>query len=388
MRRLFVLVPLVALVSAVSGCDNTVTGPPQVGAPTSLIYELEPSGDPVLPAGLLLRWDGVPQASLQVYRVYSRPNANSVFALRGATTSTTFHDRGQPDLEYYVVAVDLNGLEGAPSNTVSVDERLRLESPDWLETVTLNGAIYVAWADNPYETAPDGFKWYRVYSSPYDLDANECGAWSLEGTTIAPEFLAGVLPNGVPWCFGVSAISIEGWESLWSDIWADTPRPDARNVVVWADEADATRSGFRFFLDGNGDGTAQTSELGLVRDGGLAGNDFRVTRDVNGDFFLDPVRTGTSVALYGSAPIADLTSIDVAPTAGYGTTAIQALPMWGYVFEMDGGDGFARFGALRVTHVGQDWMIFDWSYQTDPGNPELSVGAGLHVADGGIVVKR
>jgi hypothetical protein len=40
---------------------------------------------------------------------------------------------------------------------------------------------------------------------------------------------------------------------------------------------------------------------------------------------------------------------------------------------MDGGDGFLRYGAVRVTHVGQTFLIFDWAYQTDPGNPELLV---------------
>ena len=49
------------------------------------------------------------------------------------------------------------------------------------------------------------------------------------------------------------------------------------------------------------------------------------------------------------------------------------MPGFGYVFEMDGGDGFKRYGALRVTHVGQDFLIVDWAFQTDPGNPELLV---------------
>ena len=34
-------------------------------------------------------------------------------------------------------------------------------------------------------------------------------------------------------------------------------------------------------------------------------------------------------------------------------------------------DGFLRYGALRATHVGRDFAIVDWSYQTDPGNPQL-----------------
>ena len=52
-------------------------------------------------------------------------------------------------------------------------------------------------------------------------------------------------------------------------------------------------------------------------------------------------------------------------------SAAEAVPGWGYVFQMNGGDGFARYGAVRVTHVGQDYLILDWAYQTDPGNPEL-----------------
>jgi hypothetical protein len=43
------------------------------------------------------------------------------------------------------------------------------------------------------------------------------------------------------------------------------------------------------------------------------------------------------------------------------------------VFETDGGDGFIRYGAVRVTHVGQSFLILDWAFQTDRGNPELLV---------------
>jgi len=43
----------------------------------------------------------------------------------------------------------------------------------------------------------------------------------------------------------------------------------------------------------------------------------------------------------------------------------------GYVWEVPG-QPFVRFGALRVTHAGQDLLILDWAFQPDPGNPELS----------------
>ena len=352
------------------GCSETTVVVP-VETPTNLIYELEPSGDPAEPAGLLLRWDGVTPENVSVYRVYSSADPASGFGLRGETTSLTFHDVGRPDLEYFVAAVSIDGFEGPPSTSVIIDERLRLEDPSWLFGTSLNAAVHLAWADNAFATAPNGFKQYRVYSSPFSHSSGDCEGWSLEGTTVAPEFLVGVLPNGVPRCFGVSAESIEGWESLWAPVWLDTPRPDARNIVVFADDVDVNLSGFRFFDDRNADGTAQFDELGIVMAGNRSDIDFRLTRDGNLNFFIEPVRTGTMVRAYDSDPVSDITAIDIAPEGGYSRLSVEAVPQFGYVFEMDGGDQFARFGGLRVTHVGREYAIFDWSYQTDPGNPEL-----------------
>jgi hypothetical protein len=358
--------------------------------PQSLFYELQPSGD-LDPAGLLLIWEDILDPNLMVYRVYSRPDPAVEFGLRGETTSSTFHDRGIPDLEYFVAGVDVGGLEGAPSNIVVVDERLRLDSPTWISGTSLNGAIYLSWDDSPFANEPNGFKQYRVYSAlaVLDLAGYVCDeTWGLEGTTLAPEFVVAALPNGLSRCFGVSAESIEGWESLWSPIWGDTPRPDVRNQLLSALDVDLATSGFRFWLDSNGDGVAVEGELGLVLPGNQTNLDFRVTRDASG-MWIEPIRANTRVRDYTGAPIDDLTSIDIAPAFGYTNVARLAEVGHGYVFEMNEGDGFFRYGALRVTHVGSDVMIFDWSYQTDPGNPELSVGAGIYTAGGrGAVVKR
>ena len=368
----------------VAACDRVVE--PVIEAPANLTYMLEPSGDPEAPAGLILSWDPVLNARLAVYRVYSRGQDGAEYDLRGETTSTTFHDAGVPDLDYYVVAVDRDGNEGAPSEAVRVDERLRLPNPAWLRSITLDGAIHLYWSDNPFQSTPDGFKQYRVYSASYTIGDPECGqVWTLEGTTVSPEFLASALTNGVSRCFSISAESLEGWESLWSEVIADTPRPDARNVLIFPFQADPDQSGFRFFQDANGDGKAGALELGIVAAGDNPNVDFWVDRDVSGDLWISPVRAGTEVALYGTAPVADLTSIDVAPVGGYARSAIQAVPGYGYVFRMSGGDGFARFGALRVTHASSQYVIFDWSYQTDPGNPELAVRGGLPAFEGIVV---
>jgi hypothetical protein len=99
-----------------------------------------------------------------------------------------------------------------------------------------------------------------------------------------------------------------------------------------------------------------------------------VDRDGVGDLYLTPVRVGTGVEYYDeNNPVEDLTSIDFAADRTYRTSGILAIPGYGYVFEMNGGDGFKRYGAVRVSHVGRDFLILDWAYQTDPGNPELLV---------------
>jgi hypothetical protein len=253
------------------------------------------------------------------------------------------------------------------------------EAPTSLSSTSLDGAIALVWSDNPFQNDPDIFANYRVYSTSFDIDTGDCGSeFAVEGTTVAPEFLAAALANGVPRCFAVTAVSVDGLESDQSPLRGDTPRFDSRNIVLSAAPVTANNSGFRFWDDLNGNGSVELDELGLVRSAGSPDIDFFVDRDGAGDLFLTPVRPGTGVEYYDeSNPVQDLTSIDFAPDlsgeGGYRTSAIEAVPGFGYVFEMDGGDDFPRYGAVRVQHVGATFLILDWAYQPDPGNPELIV---------------
>lgn len=374
-----------AAVLTLAACDTYTTdigGPPvDILPPATLYYQVEPIGTGTMPSGLLLSWPDDGDPNLAVWHVYSRGSTSDPFGLRGSTTSNSFHDNGPPDLQYYVTAEDLYGYESLPSPTVTIDERLALPAPATLFSVSLDGAIALSWADNAHAASPARFADYRIYSAAYDLDTDLCDvAWYLEGTTVAPEFIAGALPNGQPRCFAVTAVSREGYESLWSPIRADTPRPDARNIVLYAAELTLGQSGFRYWRDLNTDLVVQPGELGLIGPGNSPDIDFVVERNGVGGLRFRPVRVGTGVEFYGSGPIGDLTEIDWAPNQNYSPTPIDARVGWGYVFQMSAGDAFARYGALRVSHVGQDFVILDWSYQTDPGNPELIQGGGVRTA--------
>lgn len=255
--------------------------------------------------------------------------------------------------------------------------------PAELISTTLDEAVALTWTDNAYTSDPANFQNYRVYATSYDFDNDLCGTtWGLEGTTVAPEFVVGALTNGVSRCFAVTAVSLDGAESARSPVRPDTPRPDARNELIFARQVQDAGSGFRFWDDLDGDRQAQINELGLVGLGSAGDIDFSVERDGSGSLYLTPVRAGTGVELYSDLLVEDLTGIDFAPCfqapgasdcQRYSSAPIRASPGSGYVFETDGGDGFLRYAAVRVTHVGRDFLIFDWALQTDPGNPELLV---------------
>src|SRR3989475_9409084 len=102
MRVLLSLMLLLAV-----GCQPSVIGPGggAPSTPANLTYQLEPSGDPSRPLGILLIWDDVTDANLASYRVYSRSSSSGSYGLRGETSSNTFHDNGVPHLQYYVTAV-------------------------------------------------------------------------------------------------------------------------------------------------------------------------------------------------------------------------------------------------------------------------------------------
>jgi hypothetical protein len=242
-----------------------------------------------------------------------------------------------------------------------------LETPESLVSVSLNTAIQLSWSPNARLDAPDRFEHYAIYSTSYDLDRQVCddAGWGLEGTSVSEDFVVSGLTNGASLCFAVSSVSLNGNESDVSAYRYDTPRFDSRNVLVSTAQSHLSASGFRFQFP-------SSSQLGQVVAGDRSDIDFRVDRHGDGSIWLTTVRGGTSVVLYSEDPVEDLTSIDVAPIDGFFEGAIEAIPGFAYVFQTNLSDGL-HYGAVRITHTGSDYVILDWAYQTDFGNPELRI---------------
>jgi hypothetical protein len=339
---------------------------PQVDpeAPTDLVFQLAPSGDPNVPLGILLSWEPPSNGRAAVFDVYGRSSGGG-WLRRATTTSLTFHDAGVPQQQYYVVAFDGEGREMGRTPTLVVDLTVRLPAPAGLTSTTLNHAIHLRWDDNAVDSDIATFDYYRVYSSSYSAAKGVCEApWYFEGSTVSDAFLVGNLPNGQTRCFAVSAISIDGHESTWSNARQDTPRSDAKTVLVYVAETKPDSAAFLF-----NDETPK--RLGVIAPVSRADADFRVSRDPDGTVWITPARVGSVMRLYQDASIAELTEIDRAPLTGYSAAGIAVLPGDGYVFQLQETDGM-HFGAVRVQYATSQYLIFDWAYQDGVGNPELS----------------
>jgi hypothetical protein len=354
-----------AMLAPLAGCQELTALLTDPDAPANLTYQLIPSGDPSAPLGVLLSWDMPRSGNAAAFNVYGRTSQGAAWQLRATTTSPTFHDLGVPDAQYYVATRDDNGNEIGQSNTVTIDLQTRLPAPQGLSSISLNAAIQLIWTNNVVTLLHGAFDHYRVYSTTYDGSRGVCtAAWVLQGTTVSDGFLVGNLANGLSLCFAVSAVTHDGHESEWSAARLDTPRYDGRNAVLYSSAANRDSSGFLFFDE-------TTRKLAVAASPSRTDLDFTVERRSDGSLWITPARSGASVLLYASTPVTDLTAVDRAPSGGFGATALQALPGYAYVFRLQKSDGI-HYAALRVAFVTADHLVFDWSYQSAPGNAELS----------------
>jgi hypothetical protein len=363
LNRLLLLAAL-PLAACEIATNPIVTDP---DAPANLTYQLIPSGNPNQPLGVLLSWDVPSSGRANSFNVYGRESGGG-WQLRATTTSPTFHDAGTPEAQYYVATRDANGNEIANSNTVTIDLQDRLPAPQGLGSISLNRAVQLFWSSNAVD-ASSAFDHYLVYSSSYDAARAVCNSdWVLEGSTVSDGFLVGNLTNGISQCYVVSAVTLDGHESVWSTSRVDTPRYDARNVFVYSRQARSDSAGFLFFDQTN-------QKIGSVAAASRTDLDFTIERHDDGSLWFSPARADVTMGLYSATPVTDLTSIDKATAGALSAVSIEAVPGYAYVFRVPKNDG-VHYAAARVAFVTDTYVVFDWAYQNAPGNAELNVVPG------------
>lgn len=371
MRRTTLVAGALVALAACSTSDRVTGNNFNLTPPSNLTYQLIPSGNADAPEGIDLRWDPVNDPNISDYAVFSRASTSDQWSLRAQTTSPSFEDLGQPDLQYYVASEAADGSMSAPSNVITVDNTNKLPPPQDLSAIALDMAVELSWAPNARLADAAAFSYYRVYSTVYHASQNLCDTqWVLEGTTVSEDFIASGLPNGQPRCFDVSAISIDGHESDWPTPIAIAPSATAGDVVVFSSQDSLAKSGFTL--------GASMNTRDMTASGARTDIDFRVDRHADGSMWIVPVKPGTSVALYSTQPISNLSAMGVAPTSGFTSGAVQAKAKLGYVIQTARSDGM-HYARVRVAAVGHDYIIFEWSYQQSPGDPvfnRVAVGGG------------
>lgn len=321
------------------------------------------------------RWDGEP------FRVYARIVGGSNYFLVAEVTNcssglcsyTDVNIESGASYDYYVSAVGYDGVEVASADVrrITVPSYAAPPVPGGMQVVALDGANYLRW-DESARSASD-FSFYRVYLW-YD-DAS-----FLLGETDSQGFLDELAENGLTYEYFVTSVDEYGHESDGSALGVGTPRPDYHGEVLWDYFALPGSSGFIFQED---------ETFNPVVDGDDPFRHFRLETDVDG-WWLVP---GPGVAVYplgyettalrcGPGSDVDCVALDEAPTSGYQSADVSLLAQTTYVLRVPGDDNQLRYAALRVELLGFDefndpLMIFDWSYQLQPGNPALAPVAGV-----------
>ncbi|MGI9628057.1 MAG: fibronectin type III domain-containing protein [Longimicrobiales bacterium] len=325
--------------------------------------------------GVDVTWELGPSWNGEPFRVYGKRRSDSDFFLIAEVTSCaanlcTYRDINvSPEVtyEYYVAAVDDGGFE-ATSGVVEVfvPDPIPPAVPTNLGAVALDNATYLFWDDSP---ASEGdFSAYRVYLADPDGDF-------LLGETDSPGFVDLLGVNGTTFEYFTTSVDDQGHESAGSGLVESTPRPDFTGELVHVYQDAPGTAGFRF---------QESDDLEAVLSGDDPSRHFRLEADTEGLWLVAgpgaeifPAGQLTTALKCGVAADPGCTSWELAPLSGYGTADVPVDAEFTYMFQVPGDNG-TNFGAVRVSLIGVDQggnqlMVFDWAYQTQPGNPNLSV---------------
>ena len=360
-------------VVALSACDSNTTvlvpdGGGAVAPPMGLDVRYY-DRSVVITWQLAAAWNGEP------FRVYAAVGGSDYVRIAEVTNcSESLCSYTDVNIEpgvtytYYVSAVGFDGLEVASPEAIpiTVPAYTPPPVPGQMEVVALDGANYLRW--NDAARAAGDFSFYRVYLF---LD----GQSFLLGETDSEGFLDELAENGLTYEYFVTALDEFGHESAGSASGFGTPRPDFHGEFLYDFFSVPAVSGFIFQEDESFDPI-------------VSGTDplrhFRLETDVDGWWLVPgpgvtvyPLGFETSALRCGPGADAFCVELDVAPTSGYVADDLWIETQTTYVMRVPGSDNRLRYAAVRIEVLGFDQdgsplMIFDWSYQLQPGNPALA----------------
>lgn len=363
---------VVAAAICLGACDGMLTNVEDPAPPRNLDGEY-------YNMGVDLRWELDDRWDGEAFRVYGKRTTEAEFFFIAEVTSCAegvcvYRDINiSPELVYEYYAASVHGETGTEAASprsveVFVPAPVPPPVPADVEAVALDDQVYLRWRDNSSED--DDFSAYRVYATGADEDY-------LLGDTDSPGFIDLLAENGKTSEYYVTSVDVQGHESGASPVVESTPRPDYAGERVFAYEHKPKSSGFRF---------RQSDDIQAVMHGDDADRHFRIEY-YDGRFWFVPgpnasvhmTSKETSALKCGPGADSDCVSWDEAPRSGYLSEEVHLEAGFTYVFRVPGDDEEMRYGAVRPTLTApcpDYFVIFDWAYQTQAGNPQLSLPRG------------
>lgn len=376
MRIHTVCVPLLAVATLImAGCDEDW-----------LLVEDEPDAPRNLEAsyyaeGVDLYWQTAPRWNGESFRVYGKRDSDADYLFIAEVTSCIDGYCVYRDVNvvpgvvylYYVAAFDPDtGLESSSARAVEVyvPDPIPPAVPEAVVAVALDNSAYIRWDNEAAEEAD--FSVYRVYLADADGDV-------FLGETDSPGFIDMLAENGQTLTYYVTSVDDQGHESDGGRLASCTPRPDYTGEVIYTYGDRPELSGFQF---------PEAEHHEAVMSGDSGDRHFRIESDSDGLWIVPGARVRihpevrwTSSLKCGPGADVDCTSWETAPMSGYTSGRMSLEAGYAYMFRVPGADGEVRFGAIRASINGYDQdgsevVVFDWAYQTQPGNPRMNTAGG------------
>ncbi|KPL19123.1 MAG: hypothetical protein AMJ92_04415 [candidate division Zixibacteria bacterium SM23_81] len=225
--------------------------------------------------------------------------------------------------------------------------------PSGVYTITGDGLVEVLWSEVRIEDL-DG---YKIYRSP-----REDGIYRRIGRSEDNYFVDQDVQNGVVYYYAVSSYDWDGNESdLSYETVHDTPRPEGFDLIIYDEDARAgvDFSGYYHHMIQSWDDPFV--DLYLLW--------------LNGRYCLASTDVEYQGAIYGTdvqyaGYVNSLDEIDWAPDGGWSVDIADTVRLYEdhayLVWTWE--NNFAKF---QVVHIGYDYVVIDWAFQVDEGNPEL-----------------
>ncbi len=218
-------------------------------------------------------------------------------------------------------------------------------APRGIRTLSLDNAVQIFWLRN---TEPDvaGYNVWR--SNRYD------GRYVLMASLSATDFTDYTATNGVTYYYALSAYDFSDNESeLSTDVLYDTPRPEGFGVHLMELNTQPMLAGYDFSTFSVGPYNDEFTDVFFERVQGL---------------YLLSVWDDTDIQDMGFTGSFD--DISYAPVEGWAPSR-TAEAIAGHTYVVWTWDD--HYAKVRVKSVDASGIVFDWAYQTAPGNTELRV---------------